>query len=61
MGKSLTENVTFIWSGPNDFQSDVKEPEISQPGKYSLTVLDPINGCKEETDVIVSGEVCVND
>jgi hypothetical protein len=61
MGKSLTENVTFIWSGPNDFQSDVKEPEISQPGKYSLTVLDPINGCKEETNVIVSGEVCVND
>ena len=57
-GKSTTDKVTFAWTGPDGFKSDLQEPVTSKPGNYTLTVTDPANKCKAETSVTVAGETC---
>ncbi len=45
MGSSTTENVTFSWEGPNGFTSNEMNPEVTEPGIYTLTIQSD-NGCQ---------------
>ena len=67
-----SENITFNWAGPNDFQSTEQNPEVSIPGKYTLLISDE-NGCtnlasidiyqQEESEIVIeaSGQLsCKN-
>ncbi len=44
-GLSSTQGVTWLWSGPGGFTSDVQNPAVSSGGTYLLTVTNPQNGC----------------
>jgi hypothetical protein len=57
-GKSSTDKVNFIWTGPDGFRSDLQEAVTKLPGKYTLAVIKPVNGCRSETSITVYGEVC---
>ncbi len=39
-----SENITFNWAGPNDFQSMEQNPVVAAPGKYTLIIQNE-NGC----------------
>ena len=43
-GNSTTPGASFLWTGPNNFSSNERSPEISEPGTYTFTVTGP-NGC----------------
>ncbi len=54
-GNSLTNNVTFGWSGPGGYTaSTAKAGNITAPGNYILIVTDKSNGCTNSTTVIVT-------
>ena len=38
-------NLTYNWSGPGGFGSMIKEPIISEPGLYVVTITDTNTGC----------------
>ena len=57
-GTSSTEGITYRWSGPQDFVSTLKTPEVNLPGTYTLYATNPENGCVSKTDVTVQGEKC---
>jgi gliding motility-associated-like protein len=47
-GQSSVENVIYQWSGPGitmDNEND-QFPEVSEPGRYTLTVIEATNGCR---------------
>ena len=44
MGESPTADVNFYWTGPNNFESMSQNVDISLPGKYKLTVTNPVDG-----------------
>ena len=50
---SMTDNVSYDWTGPNNFTDDVANPVIEFPGTYMVTITDPVNGCTTMMDVIV--------
>ncbi|MCC6578587.1 MAG: SBBP repeat-containing protein, partial [Flavobacteriales bacterium] len=52
-GSSSTSGVTFSWSGPNAFSSSVEDPTVTDPGTYTLTVTDTVNGCTAQDQVEV--------
>jgi hypothetical protein len=41
---SAVGNVTYSWSGPN-FNSNLQNPSVTQPGTYTVTVTSLANGC----------------
>ncbi len=43
-GSSPTQNVTYAWTGPNNFTSNQQNPTVTAGGAYLLTVTGP-NGC----------------
>jgi len=45
LGNSPTAGVLFSWTGPNEFGSSLQNPSITDPGTYTLSVTDPVNGC----------------
>lgn len=47
-GISEMPQALFYWTGPGNFQSDLQNPQVSQPGLYLLTVTNPFNGCTAE-------------
>ncbi|WP_143011644.1 hypothetical protein, partial [Chitinophaga filiformis] len=51
---SETANVTYSWTGPNGFTSALQNPVVSVAGIYTLTVTDPVNGCKNTATVTVT-------
>ncbi|WP_282087470.1 T9SS type A sorting domain-containing protein [Aquimarina algiphila] len=53
-GNSTTPNVTYLWTGPNNFSSSLQNPTVSQTGNYSLTVTNPNNGCTSSLSVNVA-------
>jgi len=53
-GSSTTPNVTYSWSGPNGFNNSSQNPEVNQPGVYTLTVIDPNTGCNNMKSVTVT-------
>lgn len=52
-GHSSTVGVTYRWTGPSGFVSTEREPETDVEGVYTLTVTNPVNGCKVVTDATV--------
>ncbi len=64
---SNTTGVSYEWSGPNDFSSNLQNPSVGQSGSYQLVATAP-NGCTqiveatvEENTEIPSIEASVND
>lgn len=51
-GSSSTNGVTYYWTGPNGYSSDLAEPVVSDSGTYTLVVTAP-NGCTSEEQVSV--------
>ncbi len=45
----------FIWSGPQGFSSEEREPTAPYRGAYSVTVIDPVNGCTTERETFING------
>jgi hypothetical protein len=50
------EVVSFAWSGPNDFVSDEKEPEVTVEGLYTLVVT-AVNGCTNQDTLTLTSDV----
>ncbi len=53
-GGSTTPGVILSWTGPNGFTSNLEDPVVTQSGTYTLTVLDPSNGCDAEATAVVN-------
>ncbi|UPK67184.1 T9SS type A sorting domain-containing protein [Chitinophaga filiformis] len=51
---SETAGVTYGWTGPNGFTSTLQNPVVSVAGTYTLTVTDPVNGCKNTATTTVT-------
>lgn len=51
---------TISWSGPNAFASTLEDPDVSEPGTYSLTVTQA-NGCTSEAQVTVDQDITTPD
>lgn len=45
-GGSTTPGVQFSWSGPNGFAATTEDVTVSVAGTYTLTAVDPTNGCQ---------------
>ncbi|MDO8368986.1 MAG: gliding motility-associated C-terminal domain-containing protein [Saprospiraceae bacterium] len=57
-GNAGGQPITFSWTGPNNFMSNIAQPSVSDAGTYILTVLNTLNGClKKDTVVISSNQV----
>ncbi len=56
-GGSTTPGVILTWTGPNNFTSTLEDPTVTVPGVYTLTVLDPLNGCT----AIATADVILDD
>lgn len=54
MGHSIISGVTYHWTGPNGFSSNLKKPIVSVPGFYTLTVTNPQTGCSNSITVEVT-------
>ncbi|HRI58602.1 MAG TPA: gliding motility-associated C-terminal domain-containing protein [Saprospiraceae bacterium] len=52
-GGSVTPGATLSWSGPNGFTSTLEDPTVSLDGIYTLTVLNPANGCTAQATATV--------
>lgn len=39
------QNPSFVWTGPNNFNSTQQNPSVNAPGAYSVTVTDGVTGC----------------
>lgn len=50
---SLTTGVQYSWVGPGGFASNLPSPTVSLTGVYTVTVLNPTNGCTSTTSVEV--------
>ena len=46
---SPTTGVTYFWTGPNNFTSNISSPVVAQSGTYFVTVTNPANGCTSST------------
>ena len=44
-GSSNAQNVSFGWTGPNNFTSNAQNPSVSSAGVYTLTVTAEGSGC----------------
>ena len=56
-GTSTTPGVEYSWTGPNGFGSNQQNPSVSSAGLYTLTVLNPANGCTATDAVTVSSNL----
>ncbi len=52
-GNSIISGVTYSWVGPNGYTSNKKNPVVSMPGFYTLTVTNPATGCSNSITVEV--------
>lgn len=50
----------FFWTGPNNFSSNEEHPWVSEPGNYSLTVTQTVNGVFCESSFPFSNEVPID-
>ncbi len=53
---TMTPNVTFLWSGPNNFSSTVEDPQTGVPGSYTVVATAP-NGCSATYNWIVTQNI----
>lgn len=55
-GGSTTSNVTYAWSGPNSFTSNLEDPVVNLPGTYILTVTNTVNNCTSTATATVNSD-----
>lgn len=55
-GSSPTPEVTFNWTGPNNFTSNEQNPVVTVAGNYNLTVTNPVNGCTSTASATVTND-----
>ena len=53
VGNSIISGVTYAWTGPGGFTSNKRNPIVSVPGLYTLTVTNPQTGCSSSKTVVV--------
>lgn len=59
-GASTSPNVSWNWSGPGNFFSTAQNPDqVTEPGLYTLTVLNTDNGCVACTTATVLADFAV--
>ncbi|MCF8244729.1 MAG: gliding motility-associated C-terminal domain-containing protein [Saprospiraceae bacterium] len=50
-----TPNYTYQWEGPGTIVgATTPMPTVNQPGVFSVTVTDPVNGCQHDSSLVVS-------
>ncbi len=49
--ESPTSEITYSWTGPGNFSSTKKSPEIFISDTYSVTVTDTVNGCTSSSSI----------
>lgn len=52
-----TSNVTYVWSGPDNFNSTLQSPTTNNPGDYIVTITNTDNGCTDTDTAIVSENI----
>ena len=57
IGTSGITGVLYTWSGPNGFTANTAKTQVSQPGKYYLTVTNPLNGCFGKDSVTITSSM----
>jgi gliding motility-associated-like protein len=55
-GNSTTQGASLSWSGPGNFTSTLPNPQVTQPGTYTLTVTAP-NGCTATAIAMVMQDI----
>ena len=55
-GSSSGPEISYLWSGPNNFTSTVQNPEVIDPGTYTL-IVDGTNLCPAEATIQVSQDI----
>ncbi len=60
MGGSTTANVSYFWTGPSGYSSDVQNPIVFEGGEYTL-VVSTVEGCESAQTVIVDQDIDVPD
>ncbi len=53
-GQSNTPGVTFVWTGPGGFISNVPNPVVDTPGDYTFCAIASSNGCFACATVVVA-------
>jgi hypothetical protein len=56
-GSSSTSEVTYSWTGPNNFTSSAQNPVVTTVGPYNLTVTNPATGCTSTATVNVTTSI----
>lgn len=57
-GNAGGQPISFTWTGPGGFMSNIAQPSINVAGSYILTVLNTQNGCvKKDTVSIASNQL----
>lgn len=59
-GSCKTSHMVFKWTGPNNFSGKGQSQKTSFPGSYTLTVLNPLNGCSSTANAIVVKKECAD-
>ncbi|MBK7939394.1 MAG: gliding motility-associated C-terminal domain-containing protein [Lewinellaceae bacterium] len=60
-GGTSTSGVTFNWTGPGSFTSNLQNPPVTNPGTYTLVVTDIVNGCTTQTSALVTQDPTIPD
>jgi hypothetical protein len=55
IGGSNDPNISYAWSGPNGFASELQNPSVSDTGYYILLVTDTLNACTSSDTAFVGG------
>jgi hypothetical protein len=53
-GFTNIDNAIYNWTGPNGFTSNKSTVSVSLPGTYTLTIINPENGCESTTSIKVT-------
>jgi hypothetical protein len=43
--QTMLSTVTYAWTGPDGFSSELQNPAVALPGNYTVVVTNPGNGC----------------
>ena len=57
MVNTNSPNVSFDWSGPNDFNSSEQNPTVNNPGNYTIVITNLDNGCTSTCVAIVTQDI----
>jgi hypothetical protein len=60
-GSSTTPGVIYSWNGPGGYTSPQQNPNVTNPGTYTLVVTNPVNGCTTATSALVTQDPTIPD